>query len=332
MEILPQAVFKLVARELLRERKKQTAYYMFLYKAGIFQVGGTSTLEEREAESVKQISEALLKYASFSLAQSIKSSRPLKTLDALYDLFAAFGKAFCVDVEIKSDGKLPQEIKFEGETGFGDRAQSKNLVAQLRNRSHIRKCYLAEHPRPSVSSNVAVMKASCSGSSLRGVKEDRSFGDVLATKPPVVKGSSRQGGAVKRRRLSSSSSSSGSSSCSSSSGSSSSFGVEDPSPPVLKRQKSSSPLTARREEGEGDGAYRLPPPSNVLNEFEEQRRLLKELLEKTLQWHQKLDKHLLSFVQGCQFCPVHCFVPLNKKIKRDCGRMIGKKVANKGKK
>ena len=97
---------------------------MFLYKAGIFQVGGTSTLEEREAKSVKQISEALLKYASFSLAQSIKSSRPLKTLDALYDLFAAFGKAFCVDVEIKSDGKLLQEIKFEGETGFwGPRAK-----------------------------------------------------------------------------------------------------------------------------------------------------------------------------------------------------------------
>ena len=94
MEILPQAVFKLVARELLKERKKQTAYYMFVYKAGIFQVGGTSTLKEREAESVKQISEALLKCASFSLAQCIKSSRPLKTLDALYDLFAAFRKAY----------------------------------------------------------------------------------------------------------------------------------------------------------------------------------------------------------------------------------------------
>ena len=303
MEILPQAVFKLVARELLNERKKQTAYYMFLYKARIFQVGGTTTLEEREAECVKQISKALLKYASFSLAQSIKSSRPLKTLDALYDLFVAFGKAFCVDVEIKSDGKLLQEIKFEGETGFGDRAQSKDLVAQLRKRSHIRKCYLAEHPGPSLSSNFAVMKASCS-SSLRGVKEDRSFGEVLLTKPPVVKDSSRQGGVVKRRRISSSSSSGSSSSSSSSS----SFGVEDSFPPVLKRQKASSPLTARREEGEGDGGYRLSLPSNVLNEFEEQRRLLKELLEKTLLWHQKLDKHLLSFVQDCQFCPVHCFV------------------------
>ena len=231
------------------------------------------------------------------------------------------GKHICVDVEIKSDGKLLQQIKFEEEMGFGDRAQSKNLVAQLRNRSHIRRCYLSEHPGPSLSSNIAVMKASCSGSSLQGVKEDCSFGEVLATKPPVVKDSSRQGVAVKRRRLSSSSSSSGSSSCSSSSssGSSSLFGVEDPFPPVLKRQKSGSPLTARREEGEDDRAYRLPPPSNVLNEFEEQRRLLKELLEKTLQWHQKLDKHLLSFVQGCQVCPVHCFVPLNKKLREIAG-------------
>ena len=125
-------VFKLVARELLRERKKQTAYYFFLYKAGIFQVGGTTMHEEREAESVKQISGALLKHVSFSLAQSIKSSHPLRTLDALYDLFAALGKAFCIDIEIKSDGKLLQEIKFDGEMGFGERAQSKNLVVQMK--------------------------------------------------------------------------------------------------------------------------------------------------------------------------------------------------------
>ena len=153
------------------------------------------------------------------------------------------GKAFCLDVEIQVDGELLQEIKSEGETGFLEHAPTKNLVAQLKNMSPLWRCYLAE-PQPSLSSNAPVMKAT-SGSSLREVNEDHSFGEPLVPKPPVVKDSSRQGVAVKRTRLSSSlsSSSSGSSSHSSvsshhSSCSSCSFGAEDPLPPVLKKTKS----------------------------------------------------------------------------------------------
>ena len=40
------------------------------------------------------------------------------------------------------------------------------------------------------------MKTSC-GSSLRRLKEDRSFGEVLAIKPSAVKDSSRQGGGAR---------------------------------------------------------------------------------------------------------------------------------------
>ena len=69
--------------------------------------------------------------------------------------------------------------------------------------------------------------------------------------------------------------------------------------------------------------YQIAKPSEG-TEVLKQRQLLKEIAEKHAQWCQKLDRHLLSHVSGCQLCPIHCYPPLNKKTTRESGRRIGK--------
>ena len=118
MEIPPVTIFKGLARELLREKKHQSVYNTYLYGAGLFQIGGTLTWDERMTESVKQISMATIKFAGFSIVRSINSKQPLKHLDSLFDLLAAVGKAFYLNIHFKNNGKLLQEIRYEPEMGL----------------------------------------------------------------------------------------------------------------------------------------------------------------------------------------------------------------------
>ena len=96
------SVFKGLARELLREKKHQSVYNTYLYRAGLFQIGGTLTWDERMSESVKQISTATIKFAGFSIVRAINSKQPLKCLDSLFDLLAALGKAFYLNILVKT--------------------------------------------------------------------------------------------------------------------------------------------------------------------------------------------------------------------------------------
>ena len=134
-------VFNGLTRELLREKKHQSVYNTYLYRAGLFQIGGTLTWDERMTESVKQISTATIKFAGFSIVRTINSKQPLKRLDSLFDLLAAVGKAFYLNILVKNNGKLLQEIKYEAEMEL-EKAQ-KEFVVELKDKTTLMKCCLA---------------------------------------------------------------------------------------------------------------------------------------------------------------------------------------------
>ena len=135
MEILPRTLFRYLAKELLRERRKQSVYNTYLYKAGVFQVGGTLTSEEREEQAVKQISEATLNFTGYSMTQNIKLQRPLKTLEGFYDLLAAVGRAFYLNKFIQNNGKLLQELKYEA--GIALERPMKEFIIHLKDKTSI---------------------------------------------------------------------------------------------------------------------------------------------------------------------------------------------------
>ena len=88
MEILPKEVFRCLAKELIREKKRQSYCYNHLYRQGMFLVPvlGTATAEERlQLKGYRRLLyREALKFASYTVAELIKSHSPLKTLGTLY--------------------------------------------------------------------------------------------------------------------------------------------------------------------------------------------------------------------------------------------------------
>ena len=121
--------FKGLARELLKERKRQSGCNtLYLYRARLVSlIGGAFTSNEREFESIRQISTATGKFTGFGMVRTINSRQPLKHLDSLYNLLAAVGKAFYLNIRVKNNGKLPQEIRYKAEVGL-DKAQRESLL------------------------------------------------------------------------------------------------------------------------------------------------------------------------------------------------------------
>ena len=178
MEILPLTVFKFLSRELLKERKCHSAYNSFLYKAGLFRIGGTLTTHEILMESIKQLSAATIQFAGFTLVRAINAKQPIKHLDGLYDLLAAVGKALYLNIRIRNNGHFLQEIRYEVETGL--EKALKELVVELRDKVTIEKCSLV----PLHVSGLAVKKEPVP-STFTGMIEDAAFAEALRPNAPV---------------------------------------------------------------------------------------------------------------------------------------------------
>ena len=315
MEILPGTVFKFLSRELLKERKCHSAYNSFLYKAGLFRIGGTLTTHEILTESIKQVSAATIQFAGFTIVRAINAKQPIKHLDGLYDLLAAVGKALYLNIRIRNNGHLLQEIRYEAETGL--EKALKELVVELREKATIEKCSLV----PLHVSGLAVKKEPAPSTLTGGMREDAAFAEALRPKAPVKDGKKRTAPSpvpplkkepsdirlFEQKSLTSSSCSSDfSDSC-------------DDEPPVLKKEEKVSELKIEQEDIGVD--YEVVKPTQDC-ELLEQRQLLKDIVEKYVQWAKKIDVHLLKHVTGCKLCPEHCYAVLSKKIKRECGRKI----------
>lgn len=368
MEIPPEKVFKHLSKELIKERKKQSFYYAHLYKAALFEVPGSTTEEERLKSGVRQISDVTLKYAGYTLAAAIKANSPLKHLHSLYDLLAAVGKAFFLNVKIANNGKPLQEISYEADEGFG--RPLRDFAIDLKDRVAIRSYSFGPvstiTPVDQNSSNSKFLEMNRPDMlSVRAkVMEDELFGETLAkhslkpkkikkitsvNKSTFVEGTSEKDGKKTKSQKSTSPSFYpkpekskklaedmliSSSSSSSDTGSSieqtyrpeqlsaSSESSDDEVPPLKKAKvlstskdsvKVSTPPIKIVKQGH-DVDYKVVPSSSSEpdREFAEQRRLLSDILEKHVQWCQKLDKHLLSHVTDCEFCPIHCLGPQQK--------------------
>ena len=178
MEILPGTVFKFLSRELLKERKCHFAYNSFLYKAGLFRIGGTLTTHEILMKSIKQVSAATIQFAGFTIVHAINAKQPIKHLDGLYDLLAAVGKALYLNIRIRNNGHLLQEIRYEAETGL--EKALKELVVELREKATIEKCSLVPLHVSGLAVKKEVVHEPAPSTLTGGMREDAAFAEALS--------------------------------------------------------------------------------------------------------------------------------------------------------
>ena len=182
MEILPEKVFKCLAKELAVERKKQSMYYTHLFRQDRIVFPGTMTHSERLANVVQQISEATCNIGGYRLKQIIQLNRPLTDLESFYDLLAAIGRAFFLKIKIENNGKSLQEIEYEtSEIGF--EKPLREFVIGLKDKTSIRECYMGRQILPPIhdAANPPAGTSSSKAHASRGtMHEDATFGETLA--------------------------------------------------------------------------------------------------------------------------------------------------------
>ena len=365
MEILPRKVFKCLAKELIQEKKKHSYYYKHLYRQGMFLVSGTATSEERVQQGIQEIAMEALKFASYTVGRLIKSHSPLKTLETLYDLLGALGKAFLLNVKVSNNGKLLEEICYEEEMAL--QRPLREFRVELRDQSSIASCKLNALPSAGAANSSAALLANelptssskrspspSSSSSSSEMFEDIYFGKTLeesAVKPKKARKRCRPATISHTLTESSSEGESGEKSSAPDPGKkvqteresamgSGPFTDQAPS----KKKARARPLSDYTSDEEEPPLLKKVSPKRVVSvsrvgddkatfkigssldaEVTDQRRLMWEIAEKHVEWCRKLDKHLLSHVTDCSLCPIHCLGPVNKKITRESGRKVGSK-------
>ena len=353
MKILPECVFKCLARELISEQKKHSSYYLYLYKQDVFRVPGTTTKEERDQEGIRQVSEGALRCAGFTATEIIKCRCPISSVTALFDVIGAMGAGFFLDVEILNNGSLLKKIPYRHADGL--MVAQRTFVLELKDFKVLKHSRLlpfekkidssanqangpAKEPSFPPSCNVAEDVAVSSSED----SDNESFIDSKIHPPPKPDGNasfesaSDEGefevrGKKRKQKKRPKTPSVVMSSFDSSSD------EETPPPKKCKdsRKSVSRPLFTPAEsrfnfsvknEDEHDVncaalKQKLETTDAVLLK---QRQILESVLQKQLDWYKKLQKHVLEHVEQCELCPVHCLPVLGKKITRDSGRKVGR--------
>ena len=324
----------------------------------------TATSEERVQQGIQEIAMEALKFASYTVGRLIKSHSPLKTLETLYDLLGALGKAFLLNVKVSNNGKL-LEICYEEEMAL--QCPLREFRVELRDQSSIASCKLNALPSAGAANSSAALLANelptsssksspspSSSSSSSETFEDIYFGKTLeesAVKPKKPRKRCRPASISHTLTESSSEGESGEKSSAPDPGKkvqtereaamgSGPFTDQTPS----KKKARARPLSDYTSDEEEPPLLKKVSPKRVVSvsrvgddkatfkigssldaEVTDQRRLMWEIAEKHVEWCRKPDKHLLSHVTDCSLCPIHCLGPVNKKITRESGRKVGSK-------